>query len=94
MMLRHPRLCLLWLMTSSPALVRVLFPRASQMTERARPDLASAMYPALSREAKACETAAAQWRAEQNKRNQQPAADLRAINVRLSKQTTSATKEE
>ena len=64
------------------------------MTERPRPDLASVMYPALSRETKAREAAAAQWRAEQNRRNQQLAADLRELNARLSRQTTSATKEE
>jgi hypothetical protein len=58
------------------------------MSERARPDLASAMYPSLSRETKARETAAAQWRAEQNRRNQQLAADLRELNARLRKQTT------
>ena len=64
------------------------------MVERTRPDLASAMYPAPSRETKAGEAAAAQWRAEQNRRNQQLAADLRELNARLSRQTTSATKEE
>ena len=64
------------------------------MSERTRPDLASAMFPNLSREVRAREAAAAQWRAEQKRRNEQLAADLRAINVRLSKQTTSATKEE
>ena len=64
------------------------------MTERARPDLASAMFPSLSRETKAREAAAAEWRAEQKRRNEQLAADLRAINVRLSKQTMSATTEE
>ena len=52
------------------------------MSERARPDLASAMFPNLSRETKAREAAAAQWRAEQNRRNQQLAADLREINRR------------
>jgi len=52
------------------------------MIERARPDLASAMWPALSRETKAREAAAVQWRAEQKKRNQELAADLRAINQR------------
>jgi hypothetical protein len=52
------------------------------------------MYPAPSRETKAGEAAAAQWRAEQNRRNQQLAADLRELNARLSRQTTSATKEE
>jgi len=64
------------------------------MVERTRPDLASAMYPSLSRETKARGTAAVQWRAEQNRRNQQLAADLRELNARLSRQTTSATKEE
>jgi hypothetical protein len=58
------------------------------MSERARPDLASAMYPSLSRETKARETAAAQWRAEQKRRNEQLAVDLRELNARLSKQTT------
>jgi hypothetical protein len=53
------------------------------MAERARPDLASAMYPSLSRETKARKTAAAQQRAEQNRRNQQLAADLRELNARL-----------
>ena len=52
------------------------------MVERVRPDLASAMFPSLSREAKAREAAAAQWRAEQKRRNQQLAADLRAISQR------------
>jgi hypothetical protein len=84
----------LTLQTMSSDLVPGLLLRSKRMTERARPDLASAMYPSLSRETKERETAAAQWRAGQNKRNQQLAADLRAINVRLSKQTTSATKEE
>jgi hypothetical protein len=51
-----------------------------------RPDLASAMYPALSREAKAREEAAAQQRAEQQRRNQQFAADLRELNQRLQQQ--------
>jgi hypothetical protein len=77
----EPRL--LWMMASSPALERLLFPRTGQMTERARPDLASAMYPSLSREAKAREAAAAEWRAEQQRRNQQLAADLRAIHQRI-----------
>jgi hypothetical protein len=58
------------------------------MPERGRPDLASVMYPSLSRETKAREAAAAEWRAEQQRRNAQLAADLRALNVRLSKQTT------
>jgi hypothetical protein len=40
------------------------------------------MYPSLSREAKAREAAAAEWRAEQKRRNAQLAADLRAINRR------------
>jgi hypothetical protein len=40
------------------------------------------MFPNLSRETKAREAAAAQWRAEQNRRNQQLAADLREINRR------------
>ena len=53
------------------------------MAQRAQPDLASAMYPSLSREAKAREAAAAQWRAEQKRRNQQLAADLRAISRRI-----------
>jgi hypothetical protein len=52
------------------------------MADRTRPDLASAMYPGLSREAKQREAAAAQWRAEQKRRNQQLAADLREINRR------------
>jgi hypothetical protein len=64
------------------------------MSEPTRPDLASAMFPSLSRETKAREAAAAEWRAEQDRRNQQLAADLRAINARLSGQITSATKEE
>jgi hypothetical protein len=50
------------------------------------------MYPALSRETKAREAAAAQWRAEQKRRNEQLAADLRAISQRaderMRKQTT------
>ena len=58
------------------------------MVERVRPDLASAMFPSLSREAKAREAAAAQWRAEQKRRNEQLAVDLRELNARLSKQTT------
>jgi hypothetical protein len=41
------------------------------------------MYPALSREAKAREAADAQQRAEQKQRNQQLAADLKALNARL-----------
>jgi hypothetical protein len=53
------------------------------MASAAKPDLASAMFPNLSRETKARETAAAQWRAEQKRRNQQLAADLRAINQRM-----------
>jgi len=52
------------------------------MAERARPDLASAMWPGLSKEAKARAAAAAQQRAEQDRRNQQLAADLRAIHQR------------
>ena len=52
------------------------------MAQRAQPDLASAMYPSLSREAKAREAAAAQWRTEQKTRNQQLAADLRGISQR------------
>jgi hypothetical protein len=56
------------------------------MVERARPDLASAMYPALSRETKAREAAAARWRAEQNRRNQKLAADLRELNARLQRE--------
>jgi hypothetical protein len=58
------------------------------MPERARPDLASAMFPSLSQAAKAREVAAAQQRAEQKRRNAQLAADLRAINARMRKQTT------
>jgi len=80
--LRRQSLCLLWLMALSSALERLLFPRTRLMSERARPDLASAMFPSLSREAKAREAAAAQWRAEQKRRNQQLAADLRAISQR------------
>jgi hypothetical protein len=61
------------------------------MVERTRPDLASAMFPNLSRETRAREVAAAQRRAEQKGRNQQLAADLRELNrkidARLSKQT-------
>jgi hypothetical protein len=41
------------------------------------------MYPSLSRETKERETAAAQQRAEQNRRNQELAADLRAISQRI-----------
>jgi hypothetical protein len=52
------------------------------------------MFPSLSREARQREAAAAEWRAEQKRRNQQLAADLRAINARMRKQITSATKEE
>jgi hypothetical protein len=48
-----------------------------------RPDLASAMYPALSREAREREAMAVQQRAEQQRRNQQLAADLRELNQRL-----------
>jgi hypothetical protein len=44
------------------------------------------MYPALSRETKAREDAAAQWRAEQKRWNQQLAADLRELNRRLQQQ--------
>jgi hypothetical protein len=51
-----------------------------------RPDLASAMYPALSRETKVREAAAAQQRVEQKMRNQQFAADLRELNQRLQQQ--------
>jgi hypothetical protein len=46
------------------------------------------MYPSLSREAKAREAAAAEWRAEQQRRNQQLAADLRDLNARLKQATT------
>jgi hypothetical protein len=53
------------------------------MADRARPDLASVMYPSLSREAKAREAASAQWHAEQKRRNQELAADLRAIARRM-----------
>ena len=51
-----------------------------------RPDLASAMFPNLSREAKAREDAVAQQRAEQKMRNRQFAADLRELNQRLQQQ--------
>jgi len=53
------------------------------MIERIKPDLASAMWPSLSREAKEREAAATQWREEQKRRNQQLASDLREMNRRL-----------
>jgi len=53
------------------------------MTERPRPDLASVMWPGLSREARQREAAAAEFRAEQKRRNQELAADLRAMRQRL-----------
>jgi hypothetical protein len=48
------------------------------------------MYPSLSRETKAREAAAAQQRAEQNRRNQQLAADLRETAKRLEQQRRSS----
>jgi hypothetical protein len=77
----HPQTSLQVLMSSLATPGHLLL-RSKRMTERARPDLASAMYPSLSREAKQRESAAAQWRAEQHRRNQQLAADLRAISQR------------
>jgi hypothetical protein len=64
---------------------RHLQPMESLMRD-ARPSLASAMYPSLSREAKASEDAVAQQRAELRMRNQQLAADLRGLNQRLQQQ--------
>jgi hypothetical protein len=49
------------------------------MAKDPRPDLASAMYPSLSKEAKAREAAEAKWEAYQKARNKQIAADLRAL---------------
>jgi len=48
-----------------------------------KPDLASAMWPSLSRESKAQEAATAEWRAEMKRRSQELAADLRAIARRM-----------
>jgi hypothetical protein len=48
-----------------------------------RPDLASAMFPSLSRTAKAREAMAMQQRAEQNRRNAQLAADLRELSSKI-----------
>jgi hypothetical protein len=56
------------------------------MVERSRPDLASAMYPALSREAKEREAIAQRQAAEQNRRKQKLAADLRELNARLQRE--------
>jgi len=56
------------------------------MPERPQPDLASAMYPSLSHAAKVDEAAAAQQRAEQKRRNEELAADLRALRQRLEAQ--------
>jgi hypothetical protein len=53
------------------------------MAERKPGDLASAMYPSLSREAREREDAAAQHRVKQKMRNQQLAADLKALNARM-----------
>ena len=60
-MLRLARLRLwkisLQLKTSPATPEHLLFLRTGQMSERPRPDLASAMYPALARKAKAREAA-------------------------------------
>jgi hypothetical protein len=44
------------------------------------------MYPSLSRETKSREAAAAQQRAEQKKRSEQFAADLRELGARLARE--------
>ena len=53
------------------------------MAQRAQPDLASIMYPSLSREAKAREAVAAQQRAEQKRCKAELLADLKALNRRI-----------
>jgi len=53
------------------------------MAERdPRPDLASALYPNLSRAAKEREAQAAQQQADQKRRNEKLAADIRAMRQR------------
>jgi hypothetical protein len=51
--------------------------------QRKHDDLASAMYPALSREAKARDAAAAQWRAEQKTRTAKLLEGLRELNRKI-----------
>jgi hypothetical protein len=46
-------------------------------------DLASLMYPALTRDAKAREATATQWRAEQKQRSAMLLADLRELRQRI-----------
>jgi hypothetical protein len=60
--------------------------------QRKHGDLASAMYPSLSREAKAREAMVTQQHAKQRMRNQQLAADLRELNQRLQQQQKETSK--
>jgi hypothetical protein len=53
------------------------------MVERARPDLASAMYPALSHETKAREAALECHAAENQRRKAELLADLRELNRKI-----------
>jgi hypothetical protein len=50
------------------------------------PDLASAMFPSLSREARERDAVAAQWGAEQKVRKEKFLADLRELNAKLARQ--------
>ena len=56
------------------------------MAERARPDLASAMFPNLSREVRAREAALERHAAENQQRKAQLLADLKALNKRLQRE--------
>jgi hypothetical protein len=53
------------------------------MVERARPDLASAMYPSLSREARVRAAVLERHAAENQQRKARLLADLRAISRRM-----------
>jgi hypothetical protein len=53
------------------------------MASAAKPDLASAMYPALSRETRQREASEARAREEQKMRNKRMAQSLRAITEQL-----------
>lgn len=48
-----------------------------------RPDLASAMFPNLSRETKQRESAEQKWEAERQRRKQQLVANLREVNQKI-----------
>jgi hypothetical protein len=63
------------------------------MAERARPDLASAMFPNLSREVRAREAALERQAAENQRRNAMLLADLKALNRSIKRLQQSEQKE-